>query len=383
MDMTSRDVMTRNPSCCVPSDTAARAAQLMKSEDVGPIPVVEDYASKRLVGIVTDRDLALNVVAVGRDPNSMRIGEAMSRQLVTCRPDDSVDDVMRAMADHQVRRIPIVDENGTLVGIVAQADIARNFQESAVGDVVEDISQPHGIGGRMFRRFTSFRSHGAESEFDGTVSGGSGAGSSALSACVGLGLGALAMYLMDPNLGRRRRTVARDKAASLYSGTADVLDRTRKDVQNRASGVMHQARSLYASSEPVPDHKLVDRVRSKMGRVVSHPHAIHVHAHNGHVMLSGDIPADEVSELLKCVRSVPGVNDVENQIRTHEDTSHVPSLQGGRERPGWRTELLEDEWSPAARVAVGVLAGGLLLAGLGLGRRWTSEGTLTDTYAAR
>jgi hypothetical protein len=341
--------------------------------------VVEDYGSKRLVGIVTDRDLALNVVAAGRDPNSTRLGEVMSRQLVTCRPDDSVEDVMRAMADHQVRRIPIVDENGTLVGIVAQADVARNFQESAVGDVVEDISQPHGIGG-MFSRFRSSRTYGA-SEFDGGTTGANTA--PVLSACLGIGLGAVAMYLMDPNLGRRRRALARDKAASLYSGTADVIDRTRKDVQNRASGVMHQARSLYASSEPVPDHKLVDRVRSRMGRVVSHPHAIHVHAQDGRVTVSGDIPADEVNDLLKCVRSVPGVNDVENQLQTHEDTSRVPSLQGGRERPGWRSELVESEWTPATRVAVGVLAGGLLVAGLGLGRRWTSEGTFTDTYSAR
>ncbi|HET8549537.1 MAG TPA: CBS domain-containing protein, partial [Bryobacteraceae bacterium] len=238
--------MTRNPSCCVPSETAACAAQLMKSEDVGSIPVVEDYATKRLVGIVTDRDLALNVIATCRDPNSIRLGEIMSRNLVTCQPDDRVEDVMRAMSDHQVRRIPIVDENGVLAGIVAQADIARNYQETAVGDVVEDISQPHGAGSRVFGGFTSFRSSTARSETAGSPAG---SGGSLLSACLGAGLGALAMYMFDPYMGRRRRSLTRDKAVRFYTGTVEAVERTRKDVQNRASGVMHQARSLYSGSD--------------------------------------------------------------------------------------------------------------------------------------
>jgi predicted transcriptional regulator len=348
----------------------------MKSEDVGAIPVVDDYATRKLIGIVTDRDLALDVVAAGRDPNSMRVGEMMSRKLVTCTPEDSIDDVMRSMSEHQVRRIPIVDETGTLVGIVAQADIARNYPESAVGDVVEDISQPEGVSG-LFSRFSSY---GAAGEYSGTSAG---ANTSMASACFAAGLGALAMYLMDPNLGRRRRAVARDKAVSLYTDTADVVERTRRDVQNRAQGVIHQARSMYSgANEPVPDHKLVDRVRSKMGRVVSHPHAVHVEAHNGAVTLSGDILASEVDQLLKCIRSVPGVLGVENQLAVHHDASRVPSLQGGRERPGWRSELMEDQWSPAVRLAIGVLAGGVVVAGLGLGRRRrASTRSFTDMYA--
>jgi hypothetical protein len=193
------------------------------------------------------------------------------------------------------------------------------------------------------------------------------------------------MYLMDPNLGRRRRAVARDKAARLYSDASWAIDKTRKDVQNRASGVVHQARSMYSQGdEPVPDYKLVDRVRSKMGRVVSHPHAVNVQAQNARVTLSGDVRADELDALLKCVRSVPGVNEVDNQLQAHEDTARVPSLQGGREKPGWRSELMEDNWAPATRLAVGgVLAGGVLLAGLGMRRRRGSSEPVTDTYPTR
>jgi CBS domain-containing protein len=282
------------------------------------------------------------------------------------------------MSDHQVRRIPIVDESGTLLGIVAQADIARNYHEAAVGDVVEDISQPHGTRGRLFGRFESFRSPARHSDYEYVDERERSAASSMMGACLGMGLGALAMYLMDPNLGRRRRAMARDKAVSLYTDTAWVLDKTRKDVRNRATGLAHQARSMYSGSdEPVADHKLVDRVRSKMGRTVSHPHAIRVEAHNGRVILSGDIPADEVDYLLKCVNKVPGVESVDNQLQVHDDPSRVPSLQGGRERPGWRSELMEDTWSPATRLAVGALAGGVLLAGLGLSRRSSTSESLT------
>jgi|GEM_PF-219482 CBS domain-containing protein len=141
-DMKCSEVMTKNPSCCLSTDTAFDAAQLMKSEDVGPIPVVSDKETKRLEGIVTDRDLALKVVAEGLDPKQTRIESVMTTGLNTCGPDDDVSEALQAMEDNHVRRIPIVDDNDCLVGIIAQADIAtRVDQPRKTAEVVESISK--------------------------------------------------------------------------------------------------------------------------------------------------------------------------------------------------------------------------------------------------
>jgi CBS domain-containing protein len=118
-----------------------KAAQLMKSEDVGPIPIVADNDSKRLTGIVTDRDLAIKVVAEGRDPNATRVKEVMSEDVITCKESDDVKTVLKLMEDHQVRRIPVVDGSDRLLGIIAQADVATrlgNARETA--KVVTEIS---------------------------------------------------------------------------------------------------------------------------------------------------------------------------------------------------------------------------------------------------
>jgi CBS domain-containing protein len=120
----------------------ASVAQLMRDNDVGPIPIVADNDSKRLVGIVTDRDLAMNVVAEGRDPNTTRVEEVMTREVVTCRTDDNIEAALDAMSRQQLRRIPVVDENDMLVGIIAQADVAtRMDQPSTTGEVVKEISE--------------------------------------------------------------------------------------------------------------------------------------------------------------------------------------------------------------------------------------------------
>ncbi|RIK42452.1 MAG: hypothetical protein DCC55_08775 [Chloroflexi bacterium] len=141
----ARDIMTKDPTCCLPGDTVDQVAQLMKSEDIGPVPVVENHETKKLVGIVTDRDLAIKVVAEGRDPKQTRVEEVMTRELVTCRPEDDLQQVFQAMADHQVRRIPVVTTDGRIVGIIAQADIAtRVDQPEPTAEVVEEISRPSG-----------------------------------------------------------------------------------------------------------------------------------------------------------------------------------------------------------------------------------------------
>lgn len=140
--MKVKDVMTRNPRSVTPETTAREAAQLMKTEDVGIIPVVQE---SRLIGVITDRDLAIRVVAEGRDVNSKVRDVMSSNRLATCRPDEDVDVVMETMASEQVRRIPIVDERGSLVGIVAQADIVRKAKDDRKAEeTVERISEPGG-----------------------------------------------------------------------------------------------------------------------------------------------------------------------------------------------------------------------------------------------
>ena len=140
--MLASEIMTKDPECCVPTDSAMTAAQLMKSEDVGPIPIVEDKEARKLTGIVTDRDLAIKVVAEARDPKTTLIEEVMSEGLVTCRENDDVQSVLQLMEQNQLRRIPVVDKNDHLKGIIAQADVATRLRSaSAAGKVVQQVSQ--------------------------------------------------------------------------------------------------------------------------------------------------------------------------------------------------------------------------------------------------
>jgi len=136
------EVMTVNPSCCLVTDTVRRAAQLMKSEEVGPIPVLDDLENRHLEGIITDRDIVLEVVAEDRDPNTTRVSEIMTRDVVTCRVNDDAHKAVRLMEEHHVRRIPIVNDNGQLVGIVSQADVATRMKDPGeTAKVVKGISQ--------------------------------------------------------------------------------------------------------------------------------------------------------------------------------------------------------------------------------------------------
>ncbi len=136
------DVMTENLVYCMPDEPVSKAAQLMKKEDIGPVLVVNNGRDKMLVGIVTDRDLALKVVAEGRDPRDTKVEEVMSKKLVTCRADDDVEQAMSAMAQYQLRRIPVVADGMKLVGIISQADVATRVGEpERTGEVVKEISQ--------------------------------------------------------------------------------------------------------------------------------------------------------------------------------------------------------------------------------------------------
>lgn len=191
------------------------------------------------------------------------------------------------------------------------------------------------------------------------------------------GLGALAMYLLDPDKGRRRRAVARDKAQSIMKDTRGMLDAASNDVRARMRG-LEARRNRPSPPAPPDDLVLIERVRSRLGRVCSHPGALQVGALDGRVTLSGPILAREVDRVLGAVRAVPGVREIDEHLDVHEQAGSVPALQGdGRMRGSGA--LLAGRWSPAMRVAAvaggGTLAlaalrrggvGGLALAGLGL-----------------
>ena len=137
MGTSIKEIMTRDVRACEPNATVAQAAKVMAKEDVGPVPIVEDG---RLVGIITDRDIVVRVVAEGRDPNATTVREIASTELVTVAPDDDLDEALNLLARRQVRRLPVV-EGDRLVGIVAQADIARLGKDKKTGEVVEEISR--------------------------------------------------------------------------------------------------------------------------------------------------------------------------------------------------------------------------------------------------
>ena len=136
------DIMTKDVVTCSTDATIVEVAQLMKTEDIGPVLIVDNETSNTLVGIVTDRDIVLKVIADGQDANTTRVGDVMSKKLVTCHADDDVDVAMKAMAQFQLRRVPVVEENMRLVGIISQADLATRVDApEKTGEVVKEISE--------------------------------------------------------------------------------------------------------------------------------------------------------------------------------------------------------------------------------------------------
>ncbi len=153
------EIMTASPACCTPSDTLRDAARIMRDSDCGAVPVVEN---DRVVGIITDRDLAIRALAEGLNGDT-NVSGVFTRDPRCCSEDADVDEVARVMSEHQVRRVPIVDASGKCVGIVSQADFARAAKDGSqvsdreVGIVVERISEPQGATG-------SDRDRGAEAQ---------------------------------------------------------------------------------------------------------------------------------------------------------------------------------------------------------------------------
>ena len=141
MGQTIRDVMTSNPCSIDAEKPVAYAAKMMRDEDVGLAPIVE---GDKLIGMLTDRDIAVRVVAEGKDPGQVTVKEVASKQVVTIDPQQDLDEALRIMAKHQVRRLAVVEEDGKLVGVVAQADVAREGNDARTGELVEEISKQEG-----------------------------------------------------------------------------------------------------------------------------------------------------------------------------------------------------------------------------------------------
>ena len=141
----SNEVMTKKIVCCLPDDLALEAAQLMKNEHVGSIPVIENQQTRKLVGIVTDRDLAIRIVSEGLDAKSTKVETIMTRNVVTCKAEDDLQTVVDAMSKHQLRRILVVDDDNKVLGIIAQADVSIHFDHpKKTAAMVKEISQANG-----------------------------------------------------------------------------------------------------------------------------------------------------------------------------------------------------------------------------------------------
>lgn len=137
-----REVMTPNPACCTPGTGLSQVARMMVDSDCGAIPVVESESSRKLVGVVTDRDIVCRTVAEKKNPLDLTAESCMSTSVVTTTPDASIHQCCQKMEEHQIRRIPVVDQDGACCGVVAQADVAAKAPRDETGEVVQEVSQP-------------------------------------------------------------------------------------------------------------------------------------------------------------------------------------------------------------------------------------------------
>jgi len=215
--MTSRDWIDSNPKACLAKDSAARAAQIIKQENAGPVPVVQDRYENRLVGIVTAHDLALKVVAEGRDPYSVTVEEIMSRNPVICREDETEQQIVSKMNRHQLRHIPVIDKHGRLIGIVSPKP-----------------------------------GHGAAHLSFGTAS-------TTLLAGFCIGIGAGLMFIFDPARGRRRRERIRDQAVQLSRQSSGFLGKVARDLKDRAQATV----TTRPQTEPEPKPEQLDAAQMR------------------------------------------------------------------------------------------------------------------------
>jgi len=203
-----------------------------------------------------------------------------------------------------------------------------------VGEVVEEISEPSGIG----HQFGSMKFGSMTSRSPASEPGGGFSALTLFSAAASLAGGAVAMYLLDPDRGRSRRARIADRTASMYRDSADFAGKLQRDARNRAAGVLASTKSMFKREDDTSDQKIEGRVRAKLGRVSSHPHAIRVTASNRSVTLKGNTLANEVHDILSAVRSTPGVHRVENRLHVQD------------------SRLDRANWSPTARFVAGTTA---------------------------
>ena len=192
----------------------------------------------------------------------------------------------------------------------------------------------------------------------------------AIAVVSGVGLGAGAMYLLDPDRGRRRRALVRDQFVHSANIAGDASETLARDARNRGYGVWATIRSwLRPEFEDVSDERLVERVRSQLGMLTRHPSAIEIQAEAGRVIVSGPILEDEVQYLLRGIARIPGVRQVADRLEVHAEPGDVPALQGGGRRP-WppaRFEFFQQNWSPTARALSGATGGAMTLYGIRTG----------------
>jgi uncharacterized membrane protein len=181
----------------------------------------------------------------------------------------------------------------------------------------------------------------------------------------GLGMGAGLMYLLDPTGGRRRRALVRDRLTRSLRVLGNAAGATGRDVSHRAAGLTASLRS--SARAPVDDRILVERVRSRIGRVVTHPHALEISARDGVITVRGPVLQAEAARLLSAIKRVRGVHEVVNELEEHREPGNIPALQGKGTSPGPAPELMQRNWSPRTRLATG--ATGTALAAYGASRR--------------
>lgn len=183
---------------------------------------------------------------------------------------------------------------------------------------------------------------------------------------VGAGAGAGLMYLLDPDQGNRRRALVRDQLVHAGHLTGDAVDTTSRDVRNRARGVVAELRSRLSPEGDVPDDRLRERVRARLGQIVRYAHSIEATVDGGRVTLRGPVLADDVAGLVRRIERVPGVREVDDQLELHAEPGNVPGLQGAQTSRGQVLPFMRGALSPTARLATGL--GGAMLALWGLRR---------------